>query len=218
MADFMNSGIPEYHVCTALQQGWRHVYYNSFANFKGLFSNVSENVLKEWHDALRAKPLQIRVHGDKGLAEFPGVVVQWQGEQLANNPIGTVHHYGDSYVHAMLTNFSLVIEARAPNPQVARALAITVRAIMHLARQAFVQEAGLTDLLYAGMSPLSPEEEYMAELAGLAGISVVRVTYNGGAHVAIPHPVEPPESLDWFVQASDLKLDGIDGGVVAYEP
>ena len=58
----------------------------------------------------------------------------------------------------------------------------------------------------------------IAEVAGMAGISVWRATYKVLAPVAVPDPEPDPETVDWFLLQSDNNEGGTAGGVDPYVP
>lgn len=219
---FGGAGILDYHVMTAIQQGWTTLYANNETNFKGLFAGISDPVLHAWFVALTEKDLAVRLTGSRGATTFPSVVVQLESEQMIEWPVGlaapvrlgTGNKREAGY--PMIVQQNVLVEARAPGPESARALAVVVRGIMAVAHAHFLSSANYIEVQYTGMAAMSPDEEYIAERAGFAGIGVVRLQFQGKSQVWIPDPLEEATPVHWFVQASDITGDGdLQGGVVA---
>lgn len=217
---FGGAGIFDYHVMTALQQGWATLYKSNLGNFKELFSGVSDTVLTSWHTKLTEKDLAVRLTGARGATTFPSIVVQLESEDIIEWPIGGAKPIklgkGDKeqWGFPMIAQQGVLVEVRAPGPEAARALAVVVRAIMIIAHQHFLDTANYVEVQYQGMSAMSPDEEYIAEQAGFAGIGVVRLRFAGKAKIWVPDPTVVHTPMTWVIQADDLTTDdGVQGAV-----
>lgn len=208
-----NSGVLDYHMLMALQQGWNTRYKGNLTNFSKLFKGISAPVILEWYTALNTRELQIRIEGSKGTPTFPSVVVKLETETMSDYPIGTGYEIGGEYGYSFIVTQAASVEVRGLTPETTRALAVVVRAILHAARQAFVKGAGYSEIIYDGAEALSPEELYVAEQNGLASICSWISRYTAKTFVWIPE-VDPLEIIEWFVQAKDIvDEDGLAGGV-----
>lgn len=212
---FGNAGILDYHIMLALQQGWKAYYKSDAAQFAKLFQGVSSAVLTKWHAGLTARDLQVRLDNARGEMTLPCVVVRLESEAMTMIPFGTSMTIGGELCHPFLLNQRATVEIRTPTPELTRALAVVVRAVLHLARGQFCKNIGYNHFSFEGGGALSPEEQYIAEQSGLAGITLYRMAYTAESEGSIPDPVGLPEAIDWFVLAEDEStVDGLPGGVV----
>lgn len=223
---YANAGSADFHVAALLHHYWK-THYTTYSKFQKLFVGVEDTVLQRWHDALaaakdkdgNARELQIRLHGTKGPPSFPGVVVQLTGERLVEWPLGTHQKIGDELVHVMIVDQDVTVEIRTPSPETTRALAVVARAALWAGRDFLCKSCGYLDLSYRGGGGLSPEEQFVAEQAGMAGVVVWRQEWTARLPVSVPELEEVPLSVDWYLWAADVKdVDGRAGGVLAYQP
>lgn len=223
---YANAGSADFHVAALLHHYWT-THYKTYAKFQKLFQGVENAVLQEWHKALaeakdkdgNARELQIRLHGAKGAPSFPGVVVQLTGERQIEVPMGTRQMIGDELAHVMIVDQDVTVEVRTTSPETTRALATVVRASLWAGRDFLIKSCNYLDLQYRGGSGPSPEEAFIAEQAGMAGISFWRQEWTARLPVSVPELEETPTVLDWYLWAADIKdVDGRAGGVVAYQP
>lgn len=214
------SGLLDHHVLMALRQGWE-VLSASKPKFLLLFPGDLTAVAEKWFTALTPadpeKKVSVRLHGTRGVASALSIIVRLENESLYNNPLGEITHVVDHVpIHQMLLSQSVLVEVAAPSPELCRALSVCVRAVLQCGKFSFIK-AGYRDFAFASADGLSPEEQFLAEQAGLGGICFRRMRYTAIAHVDIPDLGQTLTDIDWYALRSDLKdVAGDAGGVVPY--
>lgn len=209
------SGILDLHTVMALQRGFG-VYAGDLAAFRALFSGVDQDVVDAWHAKIAADLPTITASAPVKKAGLPRIVVTLASEHEEIEPLGGSAFDDDD---DLLPRAGAVVKQEvnvlvlAPNPEIARALFVTARAIMLLSDQAFVA-AGYTDLHYDSGRDLATEAELVAEALG----AYARVlTFSARSTLILKNPTDVIASKSWYVLASDLTLDGYAGGVLPSE-
>ena len=209
------SGIFDLHTVVVLKRGIVG-YLADAAEFATLFVAVDPAVITEWHTELVRTGVQVLTGFDHGPPKPPFVLVSLAEETPKASALGDFVGRDDDGTE--LRGYYLSQTAAAgcwtKSPELTRALAVMVRACMLRAVPALLA-AGYDSVDYQGMQGLSLEERLIAEAGGMA----LRIlSWDATSVVSVRNSDGPPAEIGWWVQASDLTVDGVPGGVVSFRP
>ncbi len=206
------AGMLDLHILLALQNGWE--YYTDEDNketWKTLFPGIRDETLDGWHAALRRMENHFRTHYAKGAGHFPCIVVQ----QTRDNPRREYAPLGDAVgeddagrpLFTMLLEQSVRVMCFADNPELSRAMDITVRAILQASVRRLLT-AGYTDIWYDGAEGLLPEEDLAAENMG---IFVKKQVWQCLAQADAPSMIPAPDEKPWWVHLEQVETVANEG-------
>jgi len=191
------SGVLDLHTLLVLQNGW--VYYTDPANYAkwaALFKAINSDTLVSWYAEMRRMDNHFRTHYSPGTGQIPCIVVSLAAEtsHMDLEPLGW-EVGGDVPESTMLLNQVVRVSCFAKNPEMARALHVTVRAIL-LASVPRLLQADYLNFQYEGGEELTPEEELIADEMG---IFVRKQTWKALAEVNVATFDAVSELQEWWV-------------------
>jgi len=219
-----SAGVLDIHVMLYLQGGW--ATYGDPSNpgaqaaFAKLFPRVKPSLVARWWAELsRHKPVfnpaeQPRTPRSTGEDPnlIPMVIVELDTEDNDVDLIGEAGRYdpvSGKLIHGEFHRQRAVVTIFARSPSLARSLYVLFRDTLMLAQHDFIEE-GYTNLYFVNGGRLEPEEELIAEQAGLYGR---RMVWEARALIELV-TTEPAEAKrGWFVNTDDVTNDGDTGGV-----
>jgi len=164
------AGVLDLHTLLVLQNGW--AYYMSdttaaYAQWAKLFSGLKAETLREWYTELKARGNDFRSDISSGTGQLPATVVtlsdetNWKelepmGGYVCDAPLTSI----------LLLNQSIRVACYNGSPELARAMHVTIRAILQTSVRR-LQKEGYLDFQYEGVEELHPEEELLAEEKGI---------------------------------------------------
>jgi hypothetical protein len=236
------AGVFDLHLLSAMRHGWHNLVspidpatkqrVASSKKFKSLFEGVTDSVLEEWYQSLAPEGDHTKVEFRPAYVpeqtKFPCVVIQYEDAPEEEAPMGYMGgHYnytkdvldpvtgittatkfvGDRNV-ALLLRQTARVHILTSHPELTRALHIVLIGAALSSRMAFF-DLGYRDLEYLGAADLSVEEGLMPEDLGVF-IRVQR--YQARSHFEL-NDEHTFTSGEVFIHASDIFVDGLQGGV-----
>jgi|TARA_R110000787_G_scaffold276129_3_gene384999 hypothetical protein len=209
------SGIFDLHAVVVIKRGVA-LYLADAAKFAGLFRAVEPSVITEWFTELARTGVHVLTGFDQSPPKPPFILVSLTDETPSQSALGDYIGADDDGAELLgyYVSQGVSVGCWTKSAELTRALAIIVRASMLQATRALIS-AGYESVDYGGMEPLSLEERLIAESGGMA-LRVLR--WDATSIVQVRHLDGAPASITWWVQASDLTVDGEPGGVVPSRP
>jgi hypothetical protein len=193
-------------------------YKTREAEFRALFTGVSDDVLGAWFTELSDHYPLFRTRNTRGTDEAPMLVVTPQDERVTQTIIGDFDTRDDQGrgVDSYLIRETVEVLIMARSADMARVYHVLTRASIAIARRA-LHRAGYHLVEYGGASGLAPEEDLAAEELGLY---IRRVTVTADRRVSITIPASAEFDVDVYsgdeilVLSSDqTDASGMAGGV-----
>ena len=201
-----------------LQTRWKELSLDAVA-FKALLPSYIEDSLKQqWFDYLvpsgNANFVQFAPAYNVDTAKVPQVIAHQEDEPLEQQPLNFLGRIEAlTPVHEMLVSSTVHLTMYCANPDALRALYEVVRGIM-LASVGRMLAAGFVSVRYIGGGDIMPEPGLLPdELGVMMRLQKWQVVTNVEALDA----AGPGEHKSVFVHASDITVNGKQGGVTPEE-
>ena len=240
------SGVLDLHALLVIQNGW--AFYSKPENrdrWLALFNEIAADTLLAWYEEMMTATPAFLTHTSPGTKHMPQIVVALASESnhMDLDPLGWVVEEGQPPETTALVNQSVRVSCFHNNPELTRALHVTVRAIL-LASVPRLLQAGYLNFQYDGVEDLMPQEELIALEKG---IFIRKQLWKALAQVDVASFDPEPELKEWWVLWNKLNtiqstgayqtapvdpdnplppnrvspptgVAGTPGGVVEYEP
>jgi hypothetical protein len=207
------------HLLEALFNGFEY-YLTNEADFKSLFWGVRVETLNQWWTLFTQNKPVFRARYAQGTAQAPMITVVGGQEDVQEKLIGKVE-YRDTdgrlvVGYNIMENAQAVIFAKSP--ELARIYFVVLRASIEQSTRALLK-AGYSQMSYEGTTALDPEEELSSEEMGIY-VRKMNFVAHHPVQIKLSHDSEFGTTKtystieDILVLSSDLKKNGIVGGVV----